>query len=103
MMMTTAAYQELVDALRDLPLRTCDCDFVAGLFCAWKHNLAVPFLLQCFDLGKTSEKLPMIKTIDVDDLGGELGILVEIISPATLATTSGVGCTNGAVNHLQNL
>jgi hypothetical protein len=68
-------YQELVDTLGHKPLRTSDRDFIARLFGAWEYDFAVPCSLQFLDLRQPREQLTVIKTVDADDLGGELGVL----------------------------
>jgi len=68
-------YQKFVDAKRHLPLRACDGHLITRLFGAGKHNLAVPFLFEIFDVGEAGKELAVVEAIDLDDLGGELGVL----------------------------
>jgi len=73
-------YQKLVHAMRNLPLRACDGDLVARHLGAWKHDLALVLALEFVDLVEASKELAMVETINVDDLGGILGILVEMLA-----------------------
>ena len=77
-------YQELIDALGHEPLRTSDGHFIAGLLSAREDDLAVPSPLQFFNLGQPGEQLAVIKTVNADNLGGELGVLgvLELVSAA---------------------
>jgi hypothetical protein len=43
-------HKEFIDTMRDLPFRARDSYIVARLFCTREDNLAVPFLLQFFEL-----------------------------------------------------
>jgi hypothetical protein len=70
-------YQKLIDALGHQPLRTGDGHFIARLLGARKDDLAVPRPLQFLNLRQPGQQLPVVETVDADDLGGELGVLQE--------------------------
>lgn len=56
--------QKRVDGLGNLVLGTRDGDHVASLLGTWKVNLAIPFLLEIFNLGKSSDELSVVESID---------------------------------------
>jgi hypothetical protein len=68
-------YQELVDTVGHLPLRTVDGDLVAGLLGAGKDDLTVELSLQFIELAKAGEELTVVETVNVDNLRGVLGVL----------------------------
>ena len=67
--------QELVDAVRYLPLRTSDRYLIASLLSAGEVDFAVVLLLKLIDLRKASNKLAVIKSVHIDVLGRVLRIL----------------------------
>lgn len=94
------AYQKLVDAMRDLPLRASHGHLIAGLFGAWEDDLAVVLALQFINVTETCKELAMVQTVDVHDLRGVLRVLVD------MSVTGGKVIaeeTHGSVDHLQNL
>lgn len=67
--------QEFVDAVGNLPLRSVDSHLITSLLSAGEVDLAVVLLLELINLRKTSKKLTVIETVDIDDLRSILGIL----------------------------
>ena len=99
-----STYQELVSAHRDLPLRSLNSHLIASLFGAGEADFAVVLLLQHFDLGQTSQKLAVIKTIDVDGLCSDLRVLtVDHLQNFSLDELKILGVSSGSpANHIVN-
>jgi hypothetical protein len=98
-------YQKVVHTLGNLPLRSSDGDFIAGLLGAGKHDLAVPLLLEGFDIGEASQQVTVVQTIHVDNLGRELGVLSNKnqYTNSVQWKLSIRASTYHAIHHLENL
>jgi hypothetical protein len=64
--------QKLVNAVRNLPLRSGNSNLVTRLLGAGEANLAIVLLLEFINLGKATNKLAMVKSVDANDLRGIL-------------------------------
>jgi len=67
-------YQEFVQGLRDLILRTRNGNDIARLLSAREGDLAVPLLLERLDLRHAGDELTVVEAVDRNRLRDELGI-----------------------------
>lgn len=97
--------EELVDAMRHLPLRTSNSDLVTRLLSAGEIDFAVVLLLELVNLRKSSNQLTMVQPINIDDLRRIFGILMQgLMSVNKKSRVEGFQArTYSSVNHFENL
>ncbi len=68
-------YEEFISTQWYLPFGTSNRHFVARLLGAGEDDLAIPLLLEFVDLGQAGDKLTVVQSINVNDLGHEFRVL----------------------------
>lgn len=92
--------EECINSLRYLIFGTRNADHIAGLLSAREVDLAVPLLLEFFDLWQAGDEFTMIESIDENGLGDKFCILYDVSSTlckewsalTTFSTMSMISC-----------
>ena len=70
----------------NLPLRAIDSNLIAGLFGAREIDLAIVFLFELVDLGKTGNEFSVVKSVDAGNLSRVFRVLGAMVSSSHQAT-----------------